>query len=136
MTAARPIRIHGLAEALAALRAASDLRRPLTLVSAPGAGAHAGALWVRDVVAKARAAFPEVAVTAGLDGADRAGDAQGALASGITHVLFTGNPAAARALVDVATARGAVLLSALPDPLDLRTARDPVAACLAWLSDH
>ncbi|WP_207459386.1 hypothetical protein [Azospirillum sp. SYSU D00513] len=135
MTAPRPIRIHGLADALAALSTASELHRPLTLVSAPGAAAHAGALWFREVVAKARAAFPDVVVTAVLDCADRAGDVQGALASGVTHILFTGHPDAARALAEVAAARGAVLLQALPGALDLRTVRDPAAACRAWLEE-
>ena len=130
----RPIRIHGLAEARAACAAAAELGVPLVLVSAPAGAAHAGAQWFRNVVVRAMADFPSVAVTAVLDCADRAGDAQGALAAGADTVLFTGPAAVAERLADIAAQRGAAVLTELPGALDLRGARNPVAACRDWLS--
>ncbi|MBP2310855.1 hypothetical protein [Azospirillum soli] len=130
----RPIRIHGLTEARAACAAAAELGVPVLLVSAPAASAHAGALWFRDVVARAAAGFPNVAVTAVLDCADRAGDAQGALSAGVTTVLFTGRAEVAERLADIARARGATLLTGLAPALELRGARDPDVVCREWLS--
>lgn len=129
----RPIRIHGLPDARAACAAAAELGVPVLLVSAPAASAHAGALWFRDVAARAAAEFPTVAVTAVLDCADRAGDAQGALASGLRTVLFTGRAEVAERLADIARARGATLLTGILPALDLRSVRDRDAACREWL---
>lgn len=130
----RPIRVHGLAEAGAACAAAAELGVPLLLVSAPAAAAHGGALWFRDLVARAAAAHPGLPVAAVLDCADRPGDVQGAIAAGTPALLFTGPAAVAARLADIAARRGAVLLTALPAALDLRTARDPERACRDWLS--
>lgn len=129
----RPILIHGLAEARAACAAASELGVPVLLVSAPAGAAHAGALWFRNVVARAAQAFPNVTVTAVLDCGDRAGDAQGALSAGVESVLFTGRAEVAERLAEIARARGATVLTGLPPALDLRGARNPVAACRDWL---
>jgi phosphoglycolate phosphatase-like HAD superfamily hydrolase len=106
---------------------------PLTLISAPAAAAHAGALWFLDIVGKARDAHPQVALTAVLDCADRAGDAQAALAAGATHVLFTGPTDVADRLAEIAATRGATLLTDLPEALDPRGARYKAAACRDWL---
>ena len=129
-----PIRVHSLAEARAACAAAAELGVPLRLVSAPAGGAHGGALWFRSVAAQAGAEFPAIDLTAVLDCADRAGDAQGALASGVRAVLFTGPAPVAARLADIAGRTGALLLPCLPPALDLRGVRDPGAACRAWLA--
>ncbi|WP_454018635.1 hypothetical protein [Azospirillum sp. Marseille-Q6669] len=130
----RPIRIHGLNDADAACAVATDLGVPLLLVSAPGAAASAGAGWFREVVARATARHPSAAMTAVLDCADRPGDALGALSAGIGAILFTGRLDVAERLGDIAAQRGARLLTALPEALDLRSARDPWRACRNWLS--
>lgn len=128
-----PIRVHSLAEARVACAAAAELGVPLRLVSAPAGAAHGGALWFREVVARASAEFPTVAMTAVLDCADRAGDAQGALAAGLRIVLFTGRADVAARLADIAAQNGATVLTGLPPSLDLRGVRNPAAACRAWL---
>ncbi|WP_146205906.1 hypothetical protein [Azospirillum sp. TSH58] len=130
----RPIRIHSLTEADIACAAAADLGVPLLLVSAPGAAASAGAGWFREVVARAAARHPSVAMTAVLDCADRPGDALGALSAGVAMLLFSGRADVAERLADIAAQRGAHLLTALPDALDLRRVRDPRRACRDWLS--
>ncbi|WP_051341191.1 hypothetical protein [Azospirillum halopraeferens] len=126
----RPVRIHGPDDARAALAAARALGMGVALCAPPGAGA----LWLRRVAERAASGYPDVPVAAVLDCGDRAGEAQGALAAGVRHLLFRGSPAAADRLADIAAASGAVVLRALPEPLDLRGARDPVAACTAWLA--
>lgn len=124
------MRVHGLAEACAALEAAAGLGVPVTLVGPPGGGA----LWLLRMVEAARAAVPAAVCTVVHDCGDRAGEAQGALAAGARHVLFTGPPEVAARLAAVSEACGAVLLTALPPALDPRGARDPAAACRAWLA--
>jgi hypothetical protein len=132
---ARPIRVHSLAEARAACAAAAECGVPLLLVSAPAASAHAGALWFQDVVRRAAAEFPNVSLTAVLDCADRAGDAQAALAAGVHAILFTGPVSVAERLADIAAQRGAILLTDRPSALDLRDAGRMEEACRAWLSN-
>jgi len=128
--APKPVRVHGVEDARAALAAAAALGVPVVLVGPPGGGA----LWFLRMVEAARAAVPGAASFAVHDCGDRAGDAQGALAAGARHVLFTGPADAAARLAAVAAGTGAGLLTALPPPLDPRGARDPVAACRAWLA--
>ena len=129
--AARPVRVHGLDEARAALTAAAALGRPVVLVGPPGGGA----LWFARMIAAARAAVPDAEGTGVFDCADRAGEAQAALAAGVRHLSFSGAPEVAVRLADIAAQSGAVLLPALAPALDLRGARDPEAACRAWLAD-
>ena len=129
--AAQPVRVHGLGEARAALTAAATLGRPVVLVGPPGGGA----LWFAHMIEAARAAVPDAEGIGVFDCADRAGEAQGALAAGVRHVSFSGAPEVAARLADIAARRGAVLLPALAPALDLRGARDPEGACRAWLAD-
>ena len=126
----RPVRVHGADEARAALTAAAALGRPVVLAGPPGGGA----LWFLAMVEAARGEAPQAACVALCDCGDRAGEAQGALAAGARHVLFTGPPDVAARLAAIAAGVGAVVLTALPPALDLRGARDPVAACKAWLA--
>lgn len=128
--AARPVRVHGLDEARTALTAAAALGVPVVLVGPPGGGA----LWFTRMVEAARAAVPGAESAAVLDCADHAGDALGALAAGVRHVLFTGPPEVAARLADIAARGGAVVLPALAPALDLRGERDPEGACRAWLA--
>lgn len=131
--AGRAVLVHGIREARAALDAAATLGVPVTLLSAPAAAAHGGAGWFMAVIGRARAEWPAVAATAVLDCDDRAGDAQGALADAVPAIVFTGRPDVAERLRAIAAERGATVLVARPDALDLRDARDPVAACRLWL---
>ena len=61
------ILVHGLDDALTALRAAQEVGAAVTLVSAPGAGGYAGAAWFDQVVRQASAKFPGVKVEAVLE---------------------------------------------------------------------
>ena len=137
----RPIVIHGLGDARAALAAAADLGVPVTLQSAPDAGAYAGVGWFERVVAAAREAHPDVAVDAILD----CGDAPGAVLEAVRwlkepgrgelRLCFTGDAATAARLAEIAQAAGLELVHERLPGLDLRAAADPTAACRAWLAD-
>lgn len=132
----RPILFHSLTEARAALAAGAALGRPVTLISAPAAGAHGGAGWFLGLVAAAQAAHPDVAVTAILDCADLPGCVQAGLRAGVTDLLFTGDAETTARLTAIATTVGARVHSAtrLPGPaLDLRGTTDAEAACRRWL---
>lgn len=130
------ITIHGLSDARTALTAAQALRVPVTLISGPGAGSYGGPAWFNAVVREARAAFPDVRVTAILDCGDAPAHALGAFRAGTRAVRFTGRVDIADKLRDVAAELGAELITDDVETLDLRGEHDPLAACMAWLSAH
>lgn len=137
----RPIVIHGLDHARAALDAAAALGVPVTLQSAPGAGAYAGVGWFERLIATAQAAHPDAKISAILD----CGDAPGAVLEAVrwlkepgrrkVRLCFTGDEAAAARLKEIAGAAGVELVRESAAELDLRTVSDPVGACRAWLAD-
>lgn len=126
--------IHGLAHARHALAAAAALRAPVTLISAEGAAAYAGAGWFRAVVAEARAERPGVPVTAILDCGSEPGLVLGALREGLTCLRYSGPAEVTAKLEAIARAAGAVILAHRPPSLDLLDARDPETACRQWLA--
>jgi len=127
--------VHSLAHARAALAAARDLRVPVTLASARGAGSYAGPLWFKSLIATARADFPEANVTAVLDCGGEAGTTLAALRHGFERVRFTGNKAARQPLNEIARELGAEIETGeAPDALDLLDEADPEAAARIYLS--
>ena len=112
--------VHSLPHAVAALTAAAEQTRTIVLASAPDAGIYAGPGWFGALLATAREAVPEAKATAFLDCGDDAGAAMGAIRAGIEGVVFTGRADVAARLADIAGQRGAMLLTARPEPvLDL-----------------
>lgn len=143
------VRVHGPDEAAAAVRAAADAGTAVLLVSAPAAPAHGGAGWFLAMAAAAAQAAPQAVAGVVVDCAGRAGDAQAVLAEAGTAgagllrgVIFTGHPAAARALDALAHSRGAAVWAAPPpDLLDLGAGHpgagpDPYRTCRAWLAER
>jgi len=126
--------INALTDARHALTAAAALRSAVTLLSAEGAAAFAGAGWFRAVVAEARREFPGVPVTAILDCGDEPGMVLGALREGLDCLRFAGPPAVQAKLDAIARAAGAVILARRPPALDLRGEPDPETACRTWLA--
>lgn len=135
----RSIIVHSLEDARAALRAASELGVTLVLRSAPAAGGYAGVAWFERLVAAALAEFPDVHASAVLD----CGDAPGHVLAAIRWagqpdrvrliICFTGSEETAGRLTDIADQAGLRLIRASELGLDLRGARDPLAACRDWL---
>ncbi len=112
--------IHSLAHAVAALSAADEAGRAVTLSSAPDAGIYGGPGWFGALIAAARDAVPAARCTALLDCGDDAGAAQAAIGAGIEGIVFTGRADVAERLADIARQRGVRLLTARPVPaLDL-----------------
>lgn len=136
----RPIVVHSLAHARAALKAAAELQCPLLLASAPAAAGYAGVAWFGELIAAAQAEHPDVALTALLDCGDAPGRVMEALrwckddpARPRLVLRFTGDPALDQPLSEMAQAVGLTLLRDLPPALDLAQARHPDRACRDWL---
>ncbi len=112
--------VHSFAHAVAALEAAVAADRAIVLLSAPGAGIHAGPGWWRALAEAAREAVPGAAFTTVLDCGDDAGAAQGAIRAGISAIVFTGRGDVTKRLAAIAEQSGAQVLTARPEPaLDL-----------------
>ncbi|HSK40963.1 MAG TPA: hypothetical protein VK943_14440 [Arenibaculum sp.] len=127
------IRIHGIREARTALRAASSLRRPVVLASAPSAGCHGGGAWFRALIARATAEFPETDATAVLDCGDQPGAALAALRAGVADMALDGSPDLLARVGAIALAVGARLHPPVENALDLRGCIDVDSACREWL---
>ena len=112
--------VHSLGHAVAALSAAAEVGRSVTVASAPDAGIYAGPGWFGALIAAARDAVPAAQSAALLDCGDDAGAAQAAIRGGIEGVIFTGRRDVADRLADIAAQRGVRLATARPLPaLDL-----------------
>ena len=131
----RPIIIHSLEEAKAAVTVAAELGLPITLRSAPGAAAYLGATVFRDMVLNAAEIFPGARYQAVLDCGDEPGLALGALRHGIKGVRIHNGPELSEKLADIAEQRDAFVYTEKSDELDLHGMTTPAAACRAWLRD-
>ncbi|HEX9461486.1 MAG TPA: hypothetical protein VGB82_02710 [Alphaproteobacteria bacterium] len=136
----RPIIVHSLAHARAAAEAATALGLPVTLHSAPGAGAYAGVAWFERLIAATRAEWPSVGVTAVLD----CGDAADAVMAALRWLKqpdrtplalgYSGDRQTAARLDEMASALGITLVGELAPGLDLHRTADPLAASRMWLT--
>ena len=129
----RAIVVRSLAEAEAALAAATARQVPVTLLSAENAANTVGPLWFRALIAQARTAHPGAQVSVILDCGDRPGSAAAALRLGFTQIRFSGRGRAREAIAAIAAEAGAEVLSRRPEALDLAGLPDPCAACETWL---
>ena len=129
--------VHSLAHAEAALAAAADLGVPVMLASAPGAAGYAGPLWFKALIEEACRGHPEADAASLLDCGEEPGTALGALRAGIKHIRFTGDDATRQRLADIAAQLDAIVEGKDASPaLDLLDARDPAAACRAFLAGN
>jgi len=107
--------VHGMDHARQALL----VRRPVTLLSAPGAALYAGCGWWRALVRQACGAVPHVAVVDVLDCADGSGQALAALRIGqLWLVLWRTSPGWTE-IAAIAAERGGNVLEEAPAALDL-----------------
>ncbi len=127
--------VHSLDQARAALAAASALKRPVVLASAPGAGCYAGPSWFQSLTALAQAAYPEAQMEAVLDCGAEAGVALAALRMCFKRVSFSGGAEARAKLEDIARALGAAVEAGGDHPaLDLRDGKNAQALCESYLA--
>jgi acyl-CoA reductase-like NAD-dependent aldehyde dehydrogenase len=103
-----------LTQAIAALKAAAQIGRPVVLASPPGGGSYLGPGWFGAVIDAAREAVPDARFAALLDCDDDIGAAQAAIRSEIEGVVFTGRPDVARRLADIARQHGVRLFTKHP----------------------
>lgn len=110
--------VHGIDDVAAAADAARGLDAPLTLISAPGAGAYAGAPWFLALIDQARDMAPDLAIAGILDCADDPGHAMAALRAGAAAIVFTGEAAVAEKLSALAAESGSAVLRERPESCD------------------
>jgi hypothetical protein len=131
--------VHSLAQALTAAEAAAALGRPVTLRSAPGAGATVGVGWFAGLGAILAERHPDLDLALVLDCADEAGTALGALRRGVKAVRVAGPPDLRAKLAALADAYGARLDDDERQALDLIEGlverADLAARCRDWLAD-
>jgi len=114
----RAIIFHHLQQAECALAAAAALRRPITLLTAPGAAAYGGPGFYLAMVEQARARHPGGLARAILDCGDDGAMAQMALALGWRCLVLRGNAAVREKVRQIAAAHGAEILPRAPKALD------------------
>jgi hypothetical protein len=111
--------VHGRAD----VDAVMALGRPVTLLSAPGAGVYGGCLWWRALVDHARATFegtdrPTFMIDI-LDCADASGLALGALRCGVSRFVLWPQAPGRAAVASVAEAQGGFVLPHAPEALNM-----------------
>lgn len=117
--------IHGSADA----RAAVAPGRPVTLLSAPGAGLYAGCLWWQGVVeAVRRDGVMEI-----LDCADGSGQAMAALRCGLRNLVLWPDAPGWDAVAEIADTLGGCVLPEAPPALDMAQ-RGAERRLDAWLA--
>jgi hypothetical protein len=117
--------VHGLADA----RAAVAPGRPVTLLSAPGAGLYAGCLWWRSLVEQVR----REGVTDILDCADASGLALAALRAGVTRLVLWPRAPGWAEIAEIAETLGGCVLPEAPPAPDLAQ-HGAERRLAAWLS--
>lgn len=136
----RPIIVHSLDEAKAAVAVAAELGQPLTLRSAPGAAAYLGAQVFRDMVAEAAGSQCPIPVTAVFDCGDDPGLALGALRHGLKVIRIDAPPETREKVADIAAQTGARLDggngNSESPALDLLESDDPKADVRDWLREE
>ena len=133
----RPIIIHSLDEAKAAVTVAANLGLPITLRSAPGAAAYLGAQVFRDMIAEATGPDCAITVTAVFDCGDDPGLALGALRHGLKVIRINAPAETIDRIADIAAQTDARVETAQPDgtkTLDLLDLDDAQDAITTWLS--
>ena len=139
----RPIIVHSLQDAKAALAVAQDLRLPVTLRSAPGAARYLGATVFRDMIDEAARSHPDVAVTSVFDCGSDPGLALGALRHGLKTIRVSVTGEVRERIADIAAQSGARLEEDGEEEgdgnggpaLDLLDLDDPEAAVRVWLTE-
>ena len=130
------IRIYGLDDALAAAEAASDLGRPLDLISAPGAGVSAGPMWFCALIDAVQARYPTLVLSATLDCGPYPGAVLAAIRAGVPRIVFTGHAETADRLAGMAGAAGLTLLTAAPPVADPRESGEKATFWRSTLLDQ
>ena len=137
----RPIIVHSLKDAQAAVAVAAELGVPVTLRSAPGAARYLGAAVFREMIAEASRKHPDLAMTSVFDCGDDPGLALGALRDGLKVIRLSVSGDTLDRIADIAAETGARLEAAGEGgekegtALDLLDLDDPETALRTWLTE-
>lgn len=107
--------IHSLADA----RIVLGIKRPVTLLSAPGAALYAGSGWWRALIEAAHREFSDVPMLDILDCADASALAVGAISIGQKLLILEQDAPARQAVTAIAASHAAELLASRPPALDM-----------------
>ncbi|MGE5538098.1 MAG: hypothetical protein ACM30I_05750 [Gemmatimonas sp.] len=131
----RAVMVRNLGDALLACRAAAAARCPVTLVSPPGAGLFAGAVWFKALTALTRreAGATRKEVRFVLDCADAPGAVLAAVRAGVEACAFSGNIKARARLGEIAKRAGVVLVDP-PSDIFRMSQNSDFDGLLAWFS--
>ncbi len=97
------------------------------LLTPPGAAAHAGVAYLKELVGGAQS------LEAIIDCGDDAGLAMAAIRAGWRDLHLCGDPEITAKIGDMLSQVGGRLHRSLPPPLDLGSADDPEAELMTWL---
>jgi hypothetical protein len=123
------VRVHGWKHVAAALTAAREASRPVTLVAPPN-GTYSGGVGFWAAIEKRRQElFPEVDAELIVDCDGAPGHVMAALRVGLKCLVFEGNAAARARLLDIVDRHGARLVDRPRATLDLIHEKDPMRAC-------
>ena len=129
--------VHNLDHALGALAAAAEVQVAIRLLSAPGAAAHGGATWFREMIVLAREAHPGAEAEMVLDCGSEPGLALGAIRSGIEVIRIKAPAKVRERIAAIAAASGSRLVANdRARALDLLDTREPQAEVGTWLRRH
>ena len=109
---------HNLQQAENALAAATDLGRPLTLLTAPGAAAFGGPGYYWAMIEAASTRYPDTAFHAILDCGDDGALAQMALGLGWRRLVLRGKNGVREKVDQIARAQGGEILGRPPKAVD------------------
>ena len=127
--------IHDLAQAEAALMAARDLGRSVTLTSAVGAIGYLGPRTFLKIVDAAAAAVPEARFETVVNCGGEPGLALAALRHGATRIAVDIGTTTAERLADIARQQGATILPPPVGGLDLDGCTTPHKTASAYLAE-
>jgi fructose/tagatose bisphosphate aldolase len=125
--------VHGWKHIAAVLRAAEQAHRPVWLFTPVAASYSFGVGFWAAIQERIAELHPEADVRMVIDCDDAAGHVMAALRSGLRWLVFEGNAAARRRLLDIVAQSGAELVQRRPDALDLLQVKDADTAIAAHL---
>ena len=123
------VRVHGWKHVAAALTAASETARPITLLAPPGSTYTGGVGFWAAIDKRRHELFPNVAAELIVDCDGAPGHVMAALRVGLKRLVFDGNAAARTRLGDIVVKHKAALVERPRAALDLIHEKDPLRAC-------
>jgi hypothetical protein len=126
--------VHGWKHVAAVLEIARQQRRAVLLVTPVGASYSSGVGFWSAIQARIAALYADIDVRLAVDCDDAPGHVLAALRVGLKWLVFRGNDAARRRLLDIAGQSGAEMIAPPDDALDLLGIARPQADITARLA--